>query len=125
MSKFVDTRLPLSDEDKDYLRTRAREGEIAVNERQFGEDTPPELRQAIIAQAKQQDDDGEADEDDALAAADIEWVNSLKIAELRDELTAREAPFDDDSKGDKGYLKGLLLEALAKEDDASEEDDTK
>lgn len=36
MGRHIDLSRPLSDEDREYLMSRSREGEVIVNDRQFG-----------------------------------------------------------------------------------------
>lgn len=133
MSRQVDITKPLTPEDRIYLEARNRQDELAyVDAMESGEDLSPE-RQAELEQRaleeqmgkrvplqvdpsfqrdEQADDDEEAeefsDEDDP---DDVAYVNQCSVADLKEQLKARELPTD----GNKPELQRRLLDALKKE----------
>lgn len=113
MSRYVDLRKPLSDDDREYLESRARIGDILANDRQFADLTPAQTRKATAeadadakAQAEEDAEVAEAEEvasqwsQDALAK-----VLPLKVAELKDSLSK----FGLSTSGDKSDLQVRLL----------------
>lgn len=117
MSRYVDLRKPISDEDRAYLMSRSREGDVAVNDRMF-KDRPEDEVAARVSQANQDDEDEIEDAELVQDQADLDFVNSLKTGELRVQLEARGL----DKTGSKADLMQRLLAALAAEDAEDDED---
>lgn len=153
MGKLIDFDHPLSDEDKDYLRSRGRAGQIIENERRFGEDGnggtaaenpdldgPGQAESATFDPAERDDTDydvggaplpgkvldadtgrviplearsefpHESENGPEFDADIIDYVESLKVAELKDVLKKRDVAFK--SADDKDELQNHLIESL-------------
>lgn len=128
MGRYIDLNKPLNDEDRAFLLARSREGDVDVNDRQFGhlsdEDRAKRVSQAEADADRDASDEREAEQEeiDNLPPFDedlIDKVAPLKVAELRAHLEKRGL----DAKGDKETLQDRLLVFLQGERDASAEDD--
>jgi len=118
MGRYIDLNKPLSDEDRAYLESRSRHGEIAANDRRFGH-LDEEERETVTTQV---DEDNEHDEQEAEAIAAaiqqeeeesfpdhlIEKVAPLSTQQLRSALEKR----GQDTSGDKRELQVRLLQYL-------------
>ncbi len=145
MSRFIDVNKPLSDEEKEYLLTRA-EGEsiIAANERKFAH--LPDDKRAKLAEQAEKDREGEEelrrraaeldakDEEDSYHPEDIDYVRDMTIADLRQNLEKRglrtnvlkadmqpDSP-EDDPFTEKQVLALRLLDHLDELRDAAKQD---
>lgn len=133
MSKRVDLNQPLTEEQKDYLRSRSRGWEVDVNEKRFGKpqavdllgDIPPIAQNLQPIPVKPEPAERiplpEADPVN-LHGLDSELakdVKALNFNELRAELKANNLP----ATGTKEHMQFVLLKALA-ESNASAEVDT-
>lgn len=118
MSRNIDLSVPLLEEEKEYLRERAREGEVTVNERQFAGVTEKQAR-ALREQADSDDKDEaqrrvdfireqEELEEDSFDPEDVDKVEPLTVKELRQALTKRGL----ETSGNKEELQVRLLEHL-------------
>lgn len=118
MGRFIDLSRPITDDERAYLLSRSREGEVTVNDRQFGH---LEDGQKLNAQIQAQDDaEFEAEErrafEDAMDAAEadafpvwiVDKVEPLTVAQLRTALAKR----GQDTEGDKLELQTRLAEFL-------------
>lgn len=124
MSRRIDLKKPLSDEDREYLHRRGRTWDIEMNDAQFkdavkvtdgngGEvNVAPEVRDPdahVLPEGETQGnadpDTGGEDEDDRVSEAD---VKALKADELREELSERDLSTD----GNKEELQKRLLDHL-------------
>lgn len=119
MSTFIDPYRPYSEEDKEWLRTRAgAEALIDANDRQFGylsEEEKAEVRAQVETDDK---DDQEAlaaaiaaqaaEDEDAFDEEDLAIVAPLSTVELR----ARLKKAGQNSEGSKDELQIRLLEFL-------------
>lgn len=102
MGRLVDFDRPLSDEDKEYLRSRGRGGEILANERQFGEGG-----------------EGESPENpkydlEARAAATHDVGGALLPGQVLDHDTGRVVPLSEFSDGspDEGDVDDDIVEEI-------------
>lgn len=135
MSREIDLSKPLSDEDRDYLEQRGRSAEIAYADAvHSGEDQPSdeelmELEQKAIEEQRgkrvplQMDPDAvrfEDDDEDTGEQApaeegddpdDVAYVNRATVADLKEQLAARDLPTD----GLKPVLQRRMLDALKAE----------
>lgn len=124
MGRYIDLNKPLNDEDRAFLLARSREGDVDVNDRQFGhlsdEDRAKRVSQAEADADRDASDEREAEQEeiDNLPPFDedlIDKVAPLKVAELRAHLEKRGL----DAKGDKETLQDRLLVFLQGERDAA------
>ena len=112
MSKVVDLTRPITDEEREYLMTRARESEVEANDRQFGHLKDAERRNL-------QDRAEEADAEEAAIAEayeegeefDPELVAQVAPLTVK-ELEARIKKLGHKPDGDKETLQIQLLEIL-------------
>lgn len=131
MSKFVDLSRPITDEERAYLQSRAREGDIIANDRQFGRLKDAEKRK--LRQGAEEDDQEEAefqaqfdyDEGDEFDPELVAQVAPLTVKDLK----ARITKLGEKPQGNRDDLQIQLLELLeggANEDEGtdSEDDDT-
>ncbi len=116
MSRNIDPNRPYTDEEKDWLRTRAAgEGLIQLNERRFA-DVPEEEKEAI---REEFDADAELDaeaeaqrkqeEEEEFDEEDIQYVSQMKTHEVKAKL--RELGHEP-VEGKANDLKLQLLEIL-------------
>lgn len=135
MSRQIDITKPLSDEDREYLKSRNRLDELAfVEAQESGEELTPErmaeLEQKALEeqmgqrtplqmdpsfQREDQDEDSDAPEEftDGDDADDIAYVQQCSYDELKAQLGARGLP----KGGTKEELQRRLLDALKQEGD--------
>lgn len=136
MSKQIDLTKPLSDDDRAYLEQRSRFAEIEYSdslqsgETEMSDEERMELEQRAIAEAKgkrvplQMDPDAVREEDDADEDSgeeaevqegddpdDVAYVNTLKVADLQEQLQGRGLS----TSGLKPELQRRLLDALKSE----------
>lgn len=126
MSRHIDRNKPLSDEDKEYLATRADGNEIIrVNEALFGH-LSDEEKDAVTEQGKADADEDEAaakrqqELDDSIPEYDedvLEQVAPLNVEELKLRLKDEGVKIPSDAK--KEDLQDLLLDALQDKKDAA------
>lgn len=128
MSKQVDLTRPITDEEREYLKLRAREDEIVVNDRQFGHLKDAEKRK--LRQGAEQDDQEEAEfqaqfdyeEDEAFDPELVAQVAPLTVKELK----ARITKLGEKPQGHREDLQVQLLELLeggsAESEDESEDE---
>lgn len=95
MSKIVNYDHAFTQEEREYLLSRAREHEVTANDRMFGPGSAPAPK-PVAAEAVPADDD------------DLD-INELTVAELKAELD--EAGVDYPSNATKHALQELVLKA--------------
>lgn len=111
---------PLTDDEKDWLKSRRQEWKIERNEMIFGKDGEGVLAEGVYEEPNADSGDGSGDDSSEpegepgdsdseepvkLTVAEVE---DMKVAELREELRA--AGLDDD--GNKDVLVARMIEAL-------------
>ena len=116
MSRNIDLSRPLLEEEKEYLRERAREGEVTVNERQFAGVTEAQARALREDAASDEKDEAqrrvefakeqEEIEEDSFDPEDEAKVAPLTVKQLRAALTKQGL----ETGGDKEELQLRLLE---------------
>lgn len=114
MSKFVDLSRPITDEERAYLQSRAREDDIIANDRQFGHLKDAEKRK--LRQGAEEDDREEAefqaqfdyDEGDEFDPELVAQVAPLTVKELK----ARITKLGEKPQGHREDLQVQLLELL-------------
>lgn len=114
MSKFVDLSRPITDEERAYLQSRAREDDIVANDRQFGRLKDAEKRK--LRQGAEDDDREEAefqaqfdyDEGDEFDPELVAQVAPLTVKDLK----ARIAKLGEKPQGNREDLQVQLLELL-------------
>ena len=126
MSRNIDFSRPLTEEEKDYLRTRAfGEEKIALNARQFDHLSEEEQvfrrkRAEKDAEFESPDDDDDSEDGDEYDPEDIAQVEGLTIGQIRerlakeglsDEVTDQDRAQDPEIE-DKGILAFRLLDHL-------------
>ena len=90
MSREIDLYEPLSKTDKQYLIDRGMENQVNENELRFSRsDHVTGLAVDNTDGSDGSDADTAGSDTDADADTDEEWVNSLTVEELRDELKER------------------------------------
>lgn len=148
MSRRIDPRKPLTDDDRQYLADREQHDMIAYaddpQEFEKQRDMTPEERAALQAQmdaeakgkrtpalvdnslVEQQIEQRQQTEEDQLEAMtadeydpdDIAYVQQLNVDELKEQLRGREQPVT----GNKPELQRRLLDCLRRESDESQND---
>lgn len=114
MSKQVDLSRPITDEERAYLKLRAREDDIVANDRQFGHLKDAEKRK--LRQGAEEDDREEAefqsqfdyDEEDTFDEELVAQVAPLTVKELK----ARITKLGEKPQGNREDLQVQLLELL-------------
>lgn len=114
MSKFVDLSRPITDEERAYLQSRAREDDIVANDRQFGRLKDAEKRK--LRQGAEDDDREEAefqaqfdyDEGDEFDPELVAQVAPLTVKDLK----ARITKLGEKPQGNREDLQVQLLELL-------------
>lgn len=114
MSIQVDLTRPITDEEREYLMARAREADVVVNDRQFGNLKDAEKRK--LRQAAENDDLEEAefqaqfdyDEGDEFDPELVAQVAPLTVKELK----ARITKLGEKPQGNREDLQVQLLELL-------------
>ena len=114
MSKFVDLSRPITDEERAYLQSRAREDDIVANDRQFGNLKDAEKRK--LRQGAEEDDREEAefqaqfdfDEGDEFDPELVAQVAPLTVKDLK----ARITKLGEKPQGNREDLQVQLLELL-------------
>lgn len=114
MSKFVDLSRPITDEEREYLKARAREDDIVANDRQFGRLKDAEKRK--LRQGAEDDDREEAefqaqfdyDEGDEFDPELVAQVAPLTVKDLK----ARITKLGEKPQGNREDLQVQLLELL-------------
>lgn len=131
MSKFVDLSRPITDEEREYLRSRAREGDIVANDRQFGHLKDAEKRRERKSAEEDQDSEAQlqAQIEEQYASDDefdpdlVAQVAPLSVRELKQRIEK----LGGKPNGNKDDLQIQLLDLLdpaeAPEDDAEDEDE--
>lgn len=131
MSKQVDLSRPITDEERKYLRIRAREDDIIANDRQFGHLKDAEKRR-LRGEAEDADREEaefqaqfDYDEEDEFDPELVAQVAPLTVKDLK----ARIEKLGEKPKGNRDDLQIQLLELLdaqGGEDEGtdSEDDDT-
>lgn len=128
MSKQVDLSRPITDEEREYLRIRAREDDIIANDRQFGHLKDAEKRKlrGEAEDADQEEAEFQAqfdyDEEDEFDPELVAQVAPLTVKDLK----ARITKLGEKPQGNRDDLQIQLLELLdaqADEDADSEDDD--
>lgn len=122
MGRFIDLSRPITDDEREYLLARSREGEVTVNDRQFGH---LEEGQKINAQIQAQEDEQAEEEerkafDDAVNAAEedsfpawiVDKIEPLTVAQLRTALAKRGL----EALGEKIELQIRLADFLEEQD---------
>ena len=128
MSKFIDLSRPITDEEREYLKLRAREDDIIANDRQFGHLKDAEKRK--LRQGAEEDDQEEAefqsqfdyDDEDTFDEELVAQVAPLTVKELK----ARITKLGEKPQGNREDLQVQLLELLeggTGEGDDEDEDD--
>lgn len=135
MSREIDLSKPLSDEDRNYLEQRSRVAEIEYadavhNGEELTDEDIQRLEAKAVEEAKgkriplQMDPDAvrdvQGDEEDTGEEAsaeegddpdDVQYVNRATVADLKEQLAARDLPTD----GNKPVLQRRMLDALKAE----------
>lgn len=126
MGRYIDPNKPLSDEDRAFLMSRAREDEVRTNDRIFGhlnqedkdlirnevdEDNEEDKRHAAEEFKKLVEDEDSSFDEDL-----VQRVEQLVTRELRLELSALGEPVD----GKKAELQDRLLNRLQDDRDAAD-----
>ena len=118
MGRFVDLSRPITEDERAYLLSRSREGEVMVNDRQFGNlDESEKLNRQ--AQAVADHEEEEADRKAFQAAVDqadaesfpahiVDKVEPLTLAQLRTALEKRKQS----TEGERPELQVRLAEFL-------------
>lgn len=130
MGRFVDLSRPITDDEREYLMSRSREGEVEVNDRQFGH-LKPEEKEAEQDQAELDHQEEEAERkafeaavEDADAQSFPEWivdkVEPLTVNQLRTALAKRGL----DKDGLKPELQVRLAEWLEEQEKLKASEDT-
>lgn len=125
MSKFVDLSRPITDEEREYLQSRAREDDIIANDRQFGHLKDAEKRK--LRQGAEEDDQKEAefqaqfdyDDEDTFDEELVAQVAPLTVKELK----ARITKLGEKPQGNREDLQVQLLELLEGGTDEGDEDE--
>jgi len=95
MGRQIPTDRPLSDEDRAFLKLWSREEEIVKHDELFPPGSKP--KPAPAQQVIEEDDEEGVDVDSDIS----DYVESLKVAELREALKAKEIDYDHDAKRDE------------------------
>ena len=124
MGRYIDLNKPLTKEDREYLMSRAQEGDVVVNDRRFAglsAEEKAELSGEVDQDKADYESDREAferqveEENDTEFDDDIlDYVSALNYNEVRQAL----AKLDLDSKGTKEEVYSRLLNHLQDEADA-------
>lgn len=116
MRKIDHLSEPLSNEDRKYLLDRGFTTRVRLNDRKFA---GREESVAAETNAPAQDKAGTSEqnteppaENGGASAEDTEWVNSLDVEELKEELEDRDLA----KSGNKSELRSRLLSAMAGEE---------
>ena len=117
MSKFVDLSRPITDEEREYLKSRARESDIVANDRQFGglKDAEKRKHQAQAEQDDAEENDLQREIEEEYGSADefdpelIAQVAPLTVKELKQRITK----LGGEPEGKKDELQLQLLDLLA------------
>lgn len=126
MSRQVDLTRPITDEEREYLASRAREDEIVVNDRQFGHLKDAQRRK--LQQQAELDDQEEQefqaqfdyDEEEAFDPELVAQVAPLNVKELK----ARIEKLGEKPKGNRDDLQVQLLELLEGQGEVEDDEDT-
>ena len=118
MGRFIDLSRPITDDEREYLLSRSREGEVVVNDRQFGHlEEGAKLNAQIQAKEDEEFEEEErkafqdavdASEEDSFPAWIVDKVEPLTVAQLRTALSKR----GQDTEGEKLELQTRLAEFL-------------
>lgn len=111
MGKRIDLSRPITDEERAYLLSRAREDEVVANDRQFGGKSDAEKRKATSAadEAAEEEASYEVEEEEDFFDPDlVDQVAPLSVRELQQRLEKLGLK----PKGKKDELQIQLLEAL-------------
>ena len=124
MGRYIDLNKPLTKEDREYLMSRAQEGDVVVNDRRFAglsAEEKAELSGEVDQDKADYESDREAferqveEENDTEFDDDIlDYVSALNYNEVRQALAKLEL----DSKGTKEEVYSRLLNHLQDEADA-------
>lgn len=123
MGRKIDLTRPLSAEDRAYLMERSREGDVAVNERQFGSLSEAEQDEERSEHDANEEADQKAQEDFEAAIKQQEEesypehlvakVEPLTLNQLKAALKKRKL----DATGDLDALRVRLIEFLEEQDE--------
>lgn len=118
MGRFIDLSRPITDDERAYLLSRSREGEVTVNDRQFGHLEEGAKKSAQIQAQDDADFEEEerrafedavnASEEDSFPSWIVDKVEPLTVAQLRTALAKR----GQDTEGEKLELQTRLAEFL-------------
>lgn len=125
MSKQVDLSRPITDEEREYLKLRAREDDIVANDRQFGHLKDAEKRK--LRHGAEEDDLEEAefqaqfdyDEEEGFDPELVAQVAPLTVKELK----ARITKLGEKPQGNREDLQVQLLELLEGGTDEGDDED--
>lgn len=131
MGRYIDLNKPLTKEDREYLMSRAQEGDVVVNDRRFAglsAEEKAELSGEVDQDKADYESDREAFERQVEEENDTEFdedildrVSALNYNEVRQALAKLEL----DSKGTKEEVYSRLLNHLQDEADAKREAEEK
>lgn len=128
MSKWVDLSRPITDEEREYLQSRAREDDIVANDRQFGGLKDAEKRK--LRHGAESDDQEEAEFQSQFDYDDEEGFDPELVAQVAPltvkELKARITKLGEKPQGNREDLQVQLLELLeggTREPEGDDEDE--
>lgn len=116
MSRVIDLDRKLSDEDREYLVHRGRHADVQANDVQFAGAEPDKAPPGALGTepSLQSDRVPEAGSDEELVYED------MTVAQLKEEIDARNEERDSDSQLSKSGAKADLIAELEADDEESE-----